>query len=446
MSGELELDSSGNLVLTVVLERDNLYTNVENRNYSIPIINGYARNWETSRDLAFTLFENSIFGYHKSGLSKYTIHCRFATTLKHYNHLSSLRFGCAFLKFQLVNDWIEASGLKGVRHKTKKKYNIRIDYNQPEPITILRNKDFHLYIWFMANTHEGRRDFKLDEYPQINIEFKENKSFDQFWEIYQSIRNFFSFCISLPVTSQQIEFRQFTDRELRKQAQTRQSTMSLLMSDSKTYTKRESLQSDLMLIDYERIEGKETQFLNRWFSLTREIEPVFKLYFDTLYNPDLYTENALLNYVSALETFHRIRNPSFDGKDEAHSKKLESILSKLKMKNDREWISAKLKKRRESKLYDRLTDITKRTPMISQKLLGDPAAFCLSLSKTRNYFTHFDPSIKKNGVPEGKDLSQLLNKSKVLLQTQILIDLGFDENETYKLLRKTISNWHVWNS
>jgi hypothetical protein len=297
----------------------------------------------------------------------------------------------------------------------------------------------------MANTHEGRRDFKLDEYPQITIEFKGNKSFDQFWEIYQTIRNFFSFCISLPVTTQQIEFRQLTDRELKKLAHTHQSTMNLIMSDSKTYTKRESLQSELMLIDYERIEGRESHFLDRWFSLTKELEPVLKLYFDTLYNPDLYTENALLNYVSALETFHRIKNPNFDGRNESYSKKLESILNKLKLKNDRDWISTKLKNKRESKLYDRLVDITKQTPLISEKLLGNSVAFCQSLSKTRNYFTHFDPNIKKGGVAEGKDLSRLLNKSKVLLQAQILLELGFDEKESYTLLRKTISNWHVWN-
>jgi hypothetical protein len=38
MPGELEVDSSGTLVLTLVLERDNLHSNVESRNYSIPVI------------------------------------------------------------------------------------------------------------------------------------------------------------------------------------------------------------------------------------------------------------------------------------------------------------------------------------------------------------------------------------------------------------------------
>ncbi len=198
-----------------------------------------------------------------------------------------------------------------------------------------------------------------------------------------------------------------------------------------------------MLIDYEKIKGKEGEIIGKWLELNEKYEPAFKLYFDTLYNPDLYTQNAFLNYVSAFEIYHRIQNPDFDGKDEQYNKKITSALNEIKNLNKRKMIEAKLKKRKESKLLSRLDSMVKRTPKISARLAVDN--FCSKVSNTRNYFTHFSQENRKKAITDSKGLFELMFKMRIYLQVQILLDLGFSETEADLMTKKAISNWFEWN-
>jgi hypothetical protein len=447
MVGELEIDSSGTLVLFVVDDQTyfQFFETAKKKNNKIPIINGYARNSRTKKDLAFTLFDNSIFSYNVSGLAEFKIQSRYATSLKHYKSVDSLKLSSVFIEFKLLDEWIRVSGFKGVKQRTKIKFKIIVGYEQPKPITLLKTKDFHLYLWFRANTHSSAKDFKISETPFINLEFKKQVTYEEFKKHYELVKNFFSFCISLPITSKQIEFQEFTTRQLKKEKVEHQNTFGLFISDTRTYTKRESMQSSVMLIDYDKIKGNELNFVQSWFKLNAKIEPVLKLYFDTLYNPDLYKENVFLNYVAALEIYHRISYPNFDGKDEAYFVKLDAILKTIKAQNDRNWISTRMRKRKETNLLSRIINIVQRTPEISKRLAGDTIEFSNLVANTRHYFTHFDQKNRKNGIAEGDDLFDLMYKAKIYLQIQILLDLGFAEKEVDVMIKKAMSNWYIWN-
>ncbi|MBL7850103.1 MAG: hypothetical protein JNN04_04320 [Cyclobacteriaceae bacterium] len=444
--GELEIDQTGTLVLTILVDQNysEYFTEESDRNNKIQIINGYARNTSTKKDLAFTLFDNSIYSYHVSGLAEFKIQSRFAVTTKHYSTTDELRLSSAFIEFRLLKDWIDVSGVK-VKHKTKRKFKLTVDYDQPEPITLLKTNDYHLYLWFYAKTGGSVNGFKIEEMPRINIEFKKEIKFEEFIKYYELIKNFFSFCISVPITSDEIEFYEHSKSTLKKHGVKHQNRRDLILSDTRTYTKQTTLQNRVMLLDYETLKGQEGRLIQKWLELNVKYEPVFKLYFDTLYNPDLYKENAFLNYVSAIEIYHRIQNPEFDGRDDSYRRELEAVLSEITTPSKRSWVEIRLRKRKEMSLFNRLKDIVNRTPTISKRLAGDELEFSRKVANTRHYFTHFNQADKKMAVTDSKGLLELMFKMKIYLQIQILLDMGFQESEANSLTKKAISNWFEWN-
>ncbi len=444
--GDLEIDQTGTLVLTILVNQNyaEYFTNESERNNKIQIINGYARDLSTKKDLAFTLFDNSIYSYHVSGLAEFKIQSRFAVTTKHFKTIDEFKLSSAFIEFKLLDNWINVSGVN-VKHKTRRKFKFTVNYTQPKPITLLKKKDYHLYLWFYAKTGSSLKDFKIEEKPRINIEFKKEIKFEDFLKYYELIKNFFSFCISVPITSNEIELHEHSKASLKKLGQKNQNTRKLIISDTRTYTKRATLHSNVMLLEYKTLKGKEGQLIEKWLELNRKYEPVFKLYFDTLYNPDLYKENAFLNYVSAIEIYHRIQNPNFDAKDESYNKKLDSALNEIKSLNKRAWVEARLKKRKETSLFSRLENIVNRTPIISRRLAGDTTDFCSKVANTRHYFTHFDQENKKKATTDSRGLFELMFKMKIYLQIQILLDMGFQETEADLLSKKAISNWFEWS-
>lgn len=444
--GDLIIDQTGTLVLTILVNQNyaEYFTNASEQNNKIQVINGYARDLSTKKDLAFTLFDNSIYSYHVSGLAEFKIQSRFAVTTKHFKTVNEFKLSSAFIEFKLLDDWINVSGVN-VKHKTKRKFKFTVNYTQPKPITLLKKKDYHLYLWFFAKTGSSLKDFKIEEKPRINIEFTKEIKFEEFLEYYELVKNFFSFCISVPITSDGIELHEHSKTSLKKLGQKNQNTRKLIISDTRTYTKRTTLQSNVMLLEYQTLKGKEGQLIEKWLGLNKKYEPVFKLYFDTLYNPDLHKENAFLNYVSAIEIYHRIKNPNFDGKDESYNRKLNSALSEIKSLNKRTWVETRLKRRNETSLFSRLENIVNRTPIISKRLAGDPTDFCRKVANTRHYLTHFDQEDKKKATTDSKGLFELMYKMKIYLQIQILMDMGFQETEVDLLTQKAISNWFEWN-
>lgn len=445
-SGDLEIDETGTLTLTVLDSRqtDNLRKRIE-KVFTVPIINGYARNKFTKKDLAFTLFNNSISSYSISGLAEFSFQCQYATTYNHYKTPDSLQIGSVFLEAQLINEWTGVSGIKDVKNKAIKTFKFSLDYEQPKPITLLKNKEFHLYIWFYANHKKNKNSFELNEKARINIEFKKKVDFNQLNKHIELIQNFLSFCISVPVSLQKIEFREHSNADFKRLKLKHQSTFDIFISDRRTYTSIKSIRSNNMLVEYNKIANNETFYISKWLELNKKLEPVFKLYFDTLYNPGLYKENAFLNNVAALEIYHRINNPDFNGKNDEYSKKLEKILNQISKGNEKQWLKVRLEKRKETSLFNRLINIVERTPTLSKRLVGDFNGFATIISNTRHYLTHFDYKNKEKGIAEGDELVEMIGKTRLLIQIQILLDLGFSETETNTLIKKAFSNWFDWN-
>lgn len=448
-AGELTIDGTGTITLTVMVARSvfDYFQENEKKFDLMPVINGHAKDAATSKDIAITLFKNSIVSYQASEIAVITISCSLFTTLGNMKSLSDLRIGSLFLKLQLLNDWTSVKGIQTRTSKGKRTFGMSFTYKRPKPISLYTTKEFKIYIWFKGTSKSKPGTIQLTQSTHINIEFKKEVTIEYAKQIFELVRNFFSFCISLPVRAEEILFQHTPPKVHKKMDLEYQHTYELVFSDTRAYTQRASLQGEIMLIDYPTFSKKDSLLLKKWFLLNNDLQPVMRLYFDTLYNRDLYKENAFLNYSSAAEIYHRTKFPNSDGKDERYNKTLASIKSKI-TNNEMKWLETKLARRKDQKLSDRLFHLLTRTPSFSQRMSGNLSVeeFGDFIARTRNYYTHFSEQTLTGRVAEGAELLSLTHKMRILIQVQLLLDLGFEESEIDSLISKAISNWVVWQS
>jgi len=186
-----------------------------------------------------------------------------------------------------------------------------------------------------------------------------------------------------------------------------------------------------MLFTFEDISEKFENVLKNWFEKAEMLKPVYDLYFGTLYNPRMYLQHEFLSMIRAVEAYHRLK---FEGKylsDEDYEpiqERFKDIINKLSVEASfKEALKSKLKYGNEYSLRKRLKDLFVAYQEITQNFIKDEDNFINRVIDTRNYLTHYDKKLRS--IADGKDLYCITQKLKIILQTCLLYELGFDRKE-----------------
>ncbi len=136
-------------------------------------------------------------------------------------------------------------------------------------------------------------------------------------------------------------------------------------------------------------------------------------------------EFQFLSLIMALEVYHRRLIGNEDISTEEHEERVKQILNNTPDKY-REWLKEKLKysnepslRKRIKEIYDMLKNIGYVTDLIPKK-----KDFVDDVVNTRNYFVHYDQSLKNKAL-KGTKLYRLIQKLKVLVEICLLKEIGF---------------------
>jgi hypothetical protein len=94
-------------------------------------------------------------------------------------------------------------------------------------------------------------------------------------------------------------------------------------------------------------------------------------------------------------------------------------------------------------LHLRLKELTdKYNNDILDKIIPDKDVFVKQVKHSRNYYTHYSASSKKNAL-KGGELFYLSERLKILLVCAFLIEIGFDK----ELISRNLDNvkWRLFN-
>ncbi len=185
------------------------------------------------------------------------------------------------------------------------------------------------------------------------------------------------------------------------------------------------------------VDNKLNILLENWLKKADLLNPIYNLYFSTLYKADSFLENRFLSLVQGLEAYHAriVRNTEFPREDY-----LESVASILESVPDgppgfAKWLGHKLENGNRPSLRHRLKELI--TPFLDVFKFSNPGRqkFIKAVVDTRNYLTHYSEDLK-GGAAKGSDLVNLIETLKMLFELYLLKEMGFSVSEIKAMVAK----------
>jgi hypothetical protein len=184
---------------------------------------------------------------------------------------------------------------------------------------------------------------------------------------------------------------------------------------------RERISRHHILFTYTNILSRFAKIISDWFSKEQNLEPVYDLYFGTVYDPDMYVSYQFLSFMQAIETYHRRTRKNEELSPEEHKKRIDAIINASPHQYEH-WLKCKLKYTNEPSLRKRLRELVKKDlTSVADLFVEDKNCFINKLVDTRNYLTHYGSDLSEAAAKD-EELLKLTGRAKLLLESCLLYE------------------------
>ena len=354
----------------------------------------------------------------------------------HFEKAEDIVFDSLSLNYSHLEEWARITGFQFKKEDDPKNHltKLEVSYSFPKKVEV---KLSNLNISFDYNFTLGGdriKEVKLKQTMFIKIEpHKPVHINDYHRDICYHIQNFLSLAIGRAVSPLIIKGK--TNACKTKLPDGRVVYNDILIFYRIKDVPKLSIHPADMLFSFDDISANFENYLRNWFAKSEILQPVFDLYFGTLYNPSMYLQHEFLSLIQALESYHR---RVADGKyvsDDDYTQIYETLISAIpqELDNDfRESLEQKLKYHNEFSLRKRLKEILEKCGDAVNLLIDDYKRFTDDVVNTRNFLTHYDKNIEVK-AKTGRELYRLVQKMKFILEICFLIELDM-HMETIKAL------------
>jgi len=189
-----------------------------------------------------------------------------------------------------------------------------------------------------------------------------------------------------------------------------------------TQDKQEKKALDNMLFSLKDIEGEFALYIQKWLNISDELKHICNIYFGIKYAEFMYGEQRFLAIVQVLESYHRLKTGNEQVSQLNHEERLKEIYDCVPEKY-LDWLKDKLNFSHELSLKERIEQLASTYIKLINPLIKNKEAFATKIKNTRNYYTHYNQSLKKK-IAQGEELFRLTQILSFLLQSCLLSELG----------------------
>lgn len=365
----------------------------------------------------------------------------------HFEKKEDIKFKTLSIQYTYLEKWVNISGFT---KQFGEEGEVVIKYKPPHSIQAIIDSDLKIFIDFQSNYSSSvHKEPIIKQKTCLRIEPSEEKSLDELLKIMYHIQNFISLGVTEPVFPLVIIGRTEANKRL---IGTNVDYPPVKIIYALNYITKEvdTLHRFQMLFTFDDISDRFEYFIKNWLGKIELLEPIYYLYFGTIYNPNLYLQHQFLNLTQAIESYHRrVYGGEYQEKNKYRIGLCKSFVEIIPIDFDKDYkdsLKQKLKYLNEYSLRKRLKDICKenlkevleRSNLDLLKDFKDKNAinsFADSVTDTRNYLTHYDEELKNKTV-NGNELYTLLKKLKILLEIFLLKELGFSFNKINILISR----------
>ncbi|MEL4307597.1 ApeA N-terminal domain 1-containing protein [Joostella sp. CR20] len=346
-----------------------------------------------------------------------------------------------------LDEWVGISGFKRDKldYEKFKNHEYSINYKLPESIEFEIDKTYSGKFSFSVNISGlsiYQKSQQISQQVQFQIDSKKETNFSELLKKVNRFQNFLLLALYKNTFILSVKLKGESHKEILPDGIEFKKNIELFFStfDSGNYDKPKSFRE--MIFSYREIASKFPELIKNWYGKYDLLEPAFNLLFDQFYQGTRFNENSFLNLAQSAETFHaRIHNHTKIPREEYNIMK-EEILKTTDSKYHK-WLKEQFNFGNNLNLHLRLEEITEKySNEIIDKIIPDKDKFVFQVKHSRNYYTHYSSSSKKNAL-KGSDLFYLSEKLKLLLVCSFLMESGFSKEE----LSKSLDNvkWNLFN-
>lgn len=191
---------------------------------------------------------------------------------------------------------------------------------------------------------------------------------------------------------------------------------------------KEKRSSREFLFNFESIRDNISEMFLRWEKIHGAIEPVVAFIIEAFRRSIKVNEFKFLSIIQGIETFHRRLNPTSQEIVKSHLHRIKEIASNLNG-DDKNLILEKLQYAYEPSLRKRIKESFAKIPEeVIKKIILDRSDFINKIVDSRNYYTHYDLSLKDKAL-KGRQLYFASERLKVLLIALVLTEIGIHDEQ-----------------
>ncbi len=350
-----------------------------------------------------------------------------------------MKFKSISVHYLHLDEW---AGISGFELKNLWEKEVIIKYKLPEPIQVDISNGLKISINIRATMPQHsfvQKEATIKQKTEIKIETSEDKSFEDYRKIIFHIQNFLSLGIMESVHP--LAIAGLTEvNKMMIEDKAHYPPVEVFYTLSDIPKGHEPLHPLDMLFTFKDISNRFESFLRNWFEKKDLLEPVYNLYFGTLYNPNMYLEHRFLSLIQAIESFHQCIYGGEYLPDEDYKVVYDALVPAIPeaVRSDlKDRLKEYLKYGNEFSLRKRLKEIVDKYQEILDRFIENKNAFIEKVVDTRNYQTHHDKELKERAA-KGKDLYWLTQKLKMYLEICLLTELGFRSEEIKALFLRNL--------
>lgn len=268
----------------------------------------------------------------------------------------------------------------------------------------------------------------------IGLRFMKRRAFGDATRTVHQLRNFLSLAVGTPLTLLAVDG--YHDDVVDHQGNRKPLQVLYSVARNPEPSARR-IQRHQMLFTYDEVRDRFAEILSAWFDHHEILEPVFALYFGTLYNPGVYLEQRFIAFAQAIETYDRLRRPMARERGASEHKELIREILETTPEQHRKWLKEKLAFSNALTLARRLEHVLGACRRVTARVVGDEdvTAFVRSVRDTRNYYTHWDPPGKQKAATE-RELHRLTLQLRTVLEAAFLLELNFESERIEDVLQR----------
>lgn len=413
--GTLQINKNNNLELKLcgVFGGLNEQFNYEN----IKVINGF-----TKCGKKITLLECSeeSFDFNMPGIpsKNYTPQCMIIG--EHFNCVNDIKINSVSSRYTDLSKWIRIAPFEREIQDKDKEFVLR--YKLPEP-RVYKLKDYTVKLSFKSTMKgDSLTECTIHQKTLINFEDLGEKSLDSTLDLINDFSEFLTLCLGEKVNPYDIQGVTASGDKI----PIAWNGMVLNEDSKKTIHN--------ILVPYTFIQDKFQQCLENWYEKNDKLKPIIN-YVVEAYEKAFYVPMSFLKIVQAFEAFSRRMRDNCKIDVKEHQSRVNYIINKIDNDDYKQWLIDKLRYSNEPNLNSRIKDLFTELDFIINMSGKEKKRIANKITRTRNYYTHFDEENKKNSMSVN-EIFYITQYILLGLRVLIMIELGLDK----KFIKNQIDN------